>query len=170
MSLQDISDLLKLLNEVELTSGREEAETGLSWSPIMLLNVRHQRVSMELTMRKHLLSLLALMKLISLLMVLCSISQTCMLSSNFHMLYFFSFRALLTLEITSNIKTFSMISGDTYWRFCTRKLGFSKRRWTCKSKRSVFFNISSEFVFWTFDALIANFKLDLEPEYVNSSD
>jgi len=169
VSLLDISDLLKLLNEVELTSGREEAETGLSWSPIMLLNVRHQHVSMELTMRKHLLSLLALMKLISLLLVLCSISQTCMLSANFHVLYFF-FRVLLTLEITSNIKTFSMISGDTYWRFCTRKLGFSKRRWTRKSKRSVFFNISSEFVFWTFDALIANFKLDLEPEYVNGSD
>jgi len=59
----------------------------------MLLNVRHQYVSMELTMRKHLLSLLALMKLISLLMVLCSISQTCMLSSNFHMLYFFFFQS-----------------------------------------------------------------------------
>jgi len=119
--LQDVSDLLKLLNEVELTTVDERRLKQafhefypISVSPIMLLNVRHQYVSMELTMRKHLLSLLALMKLISLLMVLCSISQTCMLSSNFHMLYFFSFRALLTLEITSSIKTFSMISGDTY--------------------------------------------------------
>ena len=122
MSLQDVSDLLKLLNEVELTTVDEsrlkqafhERFYPISVSLIMLLNVHHQCVSMELTMQKHLFSLLALMKLISLLMVLCSISQTCMLSSNFHMLYFFSFRALLTLEITSNIKTFSMISGDTY--------------------------------------------------------
>ena len=121
MSLQDISDLLKLLNEVELTAVDEmrlkqafhEKFYPISVSPIMLLNVRLQYVSMELTMRKHLLSLLALMKLISLLLVLCSISQTCMLSANFHVLYFF-FRVLLTLEITSNIKTFSMISGDTY--------------------------------------------------------
>ena len=121
MSLQDISDLLKLLNEVELTTVDEsrlkqafhERFYPISVNLIMLLNVHHQCVSMELTMRKHLLSLLALMKLISLLLVLCSISQTCMLSANFHVLYFF-FRVLLTLEITSNIKTFSMISGDTH--------------------------------------------------------
>ena len=97
MSLQDVSDLLKLLNEVELTTVDErrlkqafhEKFYPISVSPIMLLNVRHQYVSMELTVRKHFLSLLAVMKLISLLLVLCSISQTCMLSANFHVLYFF---------------------------------------------------------------------------------
>ena len=97
MSLQDVSDLLKLLNEVELTTVDErrlkqafhEKFYPISVSPIMLLNVRHQYVSMELTVRKHFLSLLAVMKLISLLLVLCSISQTCMLSANFHVLYCF---------------------------------------------------------------------------------
>ena len=121
MSLQDVSDLLKLLNEVELTTVDErrlkqafhEEFYPISVSPIMLLNVRHQYVSMELTMRKHLLSLLALMKLNSLLLVLCSISQTCMLCASFNVLYFFS-GVLLTLVITLNIKIISMISGDTY--------------------------------------------------------
>ena len=96
MSLQDVSDLLKLLNEVELTTVDERRLKQafhefypISVSPIMLLNVRHQYVSMELTMRKHLLSLLALMKLISLLLVLCSISQTCMLCASSNVLYFF---------------------------------------------------------------------------------
>ena len=63
VSLQDVSDLLKLLNEVELTTVDErrlkqafhEEFYPISVSPIMLLNVRHQYVSMEPTMQKHLL-------------------------------------------------------------------------------------------------------------------
>ena len=52
MSLQDVSDLLKLLNEVELTTVDERRLKQafhefypISVSPIMLLNVRHQYVS-----------------------------------------------------------------------------------------------------------------------------
>ena len=63
MSLQDVSDLLKLLNEVELTTVDErrlkqafhEEFYPISVCPIMLLNVHHQYVSMEPTMQKHLL-------------------------------------------------------------------------------------------------------------------
>ena len=83
----------------------------------MLLNVRHQCVSMELTMRKHLLSLLALMKLISLLMVLCSISQTCILNANFLVLYIF-------LHSAANIGNYLKYQNFQYdqWRYILKVL------------------------------------------------